>query len=101
LPDFQVAVSAEYDTLGCSIREVTVTGTHQGEYCGMVGSGNPVRFEVAVFFIFGTGKDAAKLLVERIYFDNETVLRQMRGEENAPCGIGLANLAGHSASAGD
>jgi hypothetical protein len=28
LPDFQVTVSAEYDTLGCSIREVTLTGTH-------------------------------------------------------------------------
>jgi hypothetical protein len=65
----------------------------------MAASGNPIRFEVAVFFIFGTGKDAGKLLAERIYFDNETVLRQIRGEENAPTGIGLLNLARHSASA--
>ena len=69
-------------------------------YCGLAGSGKPIRFELAVFFIFGTGQDAAKLLAERIYFDNETVLRQMRGEENAP-GIGLANLAGRSASTGN
>jgi hypothetical protein len=64
----------------------------------MAASGNPIRFEVAVFFIFGTGKDAGKLLAERIYFDNETVLRQIRGEEAAPTGIGLL-LARHSASA--
>jgi steroid delta-isomerase-like uncharacterized protein len=93
LPDFQVRVSAEYDTPSCSIREVTCTGTHQGEYCGVPASGNPVRFEVAVFFIFGTGRDAEKLVAERIYFDNETVLRQMRGEQNAPSGIGLADIA--------
>src|SRR5215472_15385821 len=48
LPDFQVEVSSEYDIPGCSIREVTCTGTHQGEYCGLPGSGRRVRFEVAV-----------------------------------------------------
>jgi hypothetical protein len=31
-----------------------------------------------------------KLVAERIYFDNEILLRQMRGEADAPTGLGLA-----------
>ena len=86
LPDFQVVPTDEYDVPGCSVREVTVTGTHRSEYCGLKASGCPVRFEVAVFFIFDQD---GKLVAERIYFDNETVLQQMRGEKDAPSGIGL------------
>lgn len=92
-PDFQIVVTGEYDTPGCSIREVTITGTHQGEYGGVPGSGNPVRFELAAFYLFGAGGDADKLVSERIYFDNEVLLRQIRGEENAPTGIGLADVS--------
>ncbi len=89
LPDFQVVPTDEYDVPGCSVREVTVTGTHRSEYCGLKASGCPVRFEVAVFFIFDTDKEVGRLLAERIYFDNETVLQQMRGEKDAPSGVGL------------
>lgn len=90
VPDFFITVTGEYDTPGCSIREVTITGTHQGEYCGVQPTGQPISFELAAFYIFGTGDQAGKLLAERIYFDNETVLRQMRGEADAPTGVGLA-----------
>jgi predicted ester cyclase len=79
-PDFEVTVWAEYDVPGCSIREVTISGTHRGEYSGMAATGRPVRFQLAAFFLFGTAEHAGKLLAERIYFDNETVLRQLRGE---------------------
>lgn len=89
IPDFQVTVNAEYDSPGASVREVTIDGTHRGEYCGELPSGRPVSFELAAFYIFRP-EEPGKLLAERIYFDNETVLRQMRGEENAPAGIGLA-----------
>lgn len=89
VPDFHITVTGEYDSPGCSIREVTITGTHKGEYCGLPGSGNKVSFELAAFYIFGDGDEAGKLLAERIYFDNETVLKQMRGEVNAPVGVGL------------
>jgi predicted ester cyclase len=91
VPDFFITVTAEYDTPGCSIREVTITGTHQGEYCGVQPTGKPISFELAAFYIFGTGDTAGKLIAERIYFDNETVLRQMRGEADAPKGVGLAD----------
>lgn len=99
LPDFHITVTAEYDTSGCSIREATIAGTHQGEYCGVPASGKYVRIEVAGFFLFGTGEDAHKLVAERLYFDNGMVLRQMRGETDAPTGIGLAELVPEIASA--
>jgi steroid delta-isomerase-like uncharacterized protein len=93
VPDFQILVTGEYDIEGCSIREVTITGTHQGEYCGVPAKGKPVRIELAAFYLFGRGEAAGKLMAERIYFDNELMLRQMRGEVDAPIGIGLATLS--------
>lgn len=101
LPDFQIKITSQFDTPGCSILELTLAGTHQGEYCGVRASGKPVCFEVAIFYLFGTGSDADKLVAERVYWDNEMLLRQMRGEENAPTGIGLANISGQSAAAGN
>ena len=92
-PDFQITVTGEYDTPGCSIREVTISGTHLGEYGGIAGSGNSFVFEIACFFIFGTGENAGKVLAERIYFDNEILLRQLRGEKGMPTKIGLAEMS--------
>jgi hypothetical protein len=45
---------------------------------------------MSVFYLFGTDEDADKLIAERIYFDNELVLRQMRGDADVPTSIGLA-----------
>ena len=92
-PDFQITVTGEYDVPGCSIREVTISGIHAGEYCGIAGSGNSFVFEIACFFIFGTGSNAGKLLAERIYFDNEILLRQLRGETGMSTKIGLAEIS--------
>jgi steroid delta-isomerase-like uncharacterized protein len=89
-PDFLIDVTAEYDTPGCSIREVTITGTHLGTYFGVPLSGRRIQIELAGFFIFGAGENADKLLSERAYFDNEILLRQIRGERSGPIGIGLA-----------
>jgi len=87
-PDFQIIVTGEYDTPGCSIREVTLKGTHKGEYAGIPASNNPMTIEVAAFFVFGEGDEKGKLIAERVYFDNELLIRQCRGE--APAIIGLA-----------
>ena len=91
-PDFQIDVTGEYDTPGCSIREVTISGTHRGEYCGLPGSGNPICLEIACFFIFDTNSNPGKLVAERVYFDNESLLRQLRGETSVPTKIGLAEM---------
>ena len=92
-PDFTIIVTGEYDTPGCSVREVTIAGTHLGEYCGIPASSNPIALEIACFFIFGKGADAGKLLAERVYFDNELLLRQCRGETELPTKIGLAEIS--------
>jgi hypothetical protein len=82
-PDFKIQVWGEYDTPGCSVREITISGTHTGDWCGVSGTGRYARFQLAAFFLFGSGEQAGKLLAERIYFDNETVMRQIRGEMEA------------------
>ena len=74
-PDFRIDVWGEYDLPGCSVREVTISGTHRGDWCGIAGTGRQVKFHLLGLFLFGKGKDSGKLLAERIYFDNETVLK--------------------------
>jgi len=99
-PDFQVTVTGEYDTPGCSIREATIKGTHLGEYGGVPASGNRVTIELAAFFLFASGENAGKLVCERVYFDNQLVMRQIRGDADAPNGIGLAEFSQSTASSG-
>ena len=95
-PDFIIIVTGEYDTPGCSIREVTIEGTHKGEYAGIPGSNNPIAIEVAAFFVFGKGDEKGKLIAERVYFDNDLLIRQCRGE--TPVKIGLAEMPLESVS---
>jgi predicted ester cyclase len=52
-PDFKANVWGEYDSPGCSVREITVEGTHKGEWCGVAGTGRRVKFHVAVLYLFG------------------------------------------------
>jgi hypothetical protein len=92
LPDFTILITGEYDTPGCSIREVTIAGTHLGEYGGIPASNNHIALEVACFFIFDP-KNPGKLLAERVYFDNESLLRQCRGETSIPTKIGLVEMS--------
>jgi steroid delta-isomerase-like uncharacterized protein len=92
-PDFQITVAGEYDTPGCSIREVIINGTHLGEYGGVPASGNRVAFELAGFFLFGAGENAGKIVCERAYFDNEILMRQIRGEADAAAVISLAGIS--------
>lgn len=81
------------------IGEVTLSGTHKGEYCGIPASGRTVTIELAAFFEFGDGEQAGKIVCERIYWDNETVLAQIRGDADAPTGVGLAGpVAPHDES---
>ncbi len=76
LPDMKVRVTASIDVPGCSVREIVITGTHLGIYHGFKPSGRSVQFGCACFFLFD---EETRLHTLRCYFDNETVLRQMRG----------------------
>lgn len=97
-PDIHFDVTADYDVPGCSIRECTATGTHEGEYCGLAPTGRRATVELVVLFLF-EDENPGKLVAERVYFDNETLLGQLRGEADAPTGVGLAGRARPAASA--
>ena len=86
LPDVQIRIVSQTDALGCSVREIVVTGTHGGEYLGIPPSERQVRVEMACFFLFD---DAGELETERVYFDNASLMAQMRGESKAARGVGL------------
>lgn len=77
-PDFQITVHTEQDVPGVSIREAQITGTHHGEYCGIQATGRRVSVALMGFFLFN--KTTGHLNAERIYFDNNTILAQLRGE---------------------
>jgi hypothetical protein len=88
LPDLDVTVTHEYDVPGCSIRELTATGTHSFEFAGVPASKNFVSFEVCALYIFDE-EEPGKLLAERAYWDNDSLIRQMNGE-SVP-GLGLVD----------
>lgn len=76
MPDLHIDVKSEYDVPGCSIREVVITGTHTGEFVGVKPVGNALRFEMAAFYTFDA--ESGKLISERIYYDQASVLQQMQ-----------------------
>lgn len=76
LPDLRIEVKSEYDVPACSIREVVVTGTHLGEFAGVKPLGKAIRIEMAAFYTFDAA--SAKLIAEKIYYDQAGVLEQMR-----------------------
>jgi steroid delta-isomerase-like uncharacterized protein len=77
-PDFQIAVHTEQDVPGVSIREVQITGTHKGEYCGIEATGRRMSVPLMALFLFD--RATGHLNAERIYFDNNTILAQLKGE---------------------
>lgn len=89
LPDIHIVMTHEYDVPGCCVREGYVTGTHSAEFAGVPASGNPVSFPFAAMYLFGD--DPTRLLAERAYWDNDGLIRQMRGEEKAADATPWAN----------
>jgi predicted ester cyclase len=57
------------------IVEFWLLGTHKGKLGNMEPTGRSFRCQMTAFFIF----EGADLVCERVYFDNATILRQLRG----------------------
>ena len=53
------------------------------DWCGVAGTGRRVKFHVAVLYLFDEDDTSGKLSAERIYFDNETVMKQINGDAEA------------------
>jgi steroid delta-isomerase-like uncharacterized protein len=81
LPDLKIEVLSEYDVPGCSIREVVISGTHKGEFAGVKPLGNAIRIDMAAFYTFDAA--SAKLISEKIYYDQASVLEQMQGRQGS------------------
>lgn len=76
LPDLKIKICHAADVPGYSVREVVIAGTHLGNYQGLEATGQHVSFSCAFMFEFDS---CGRLKTERLYFDNETLLRQMHG----------------------
>jgi steroid delta-isomerase-like uncharacterized protein len=81
LPDMHIKITHKYDVPGCCVREGVVTGTHSAEFAGVPASGNFVSFPFCGLYIFG--EDPTRLLAERAYWDNDGLIKQLKGEEPA------------------
>lgn len=88
LPDLKIEVTHEYDTIGCCLREMTATGTHSLEFAGVEPTGKTLTWEAIALYIFDED-EPGKLVGERAYWDNDALIKQMKGEE-APPMLGLA-----------
>lgn len=86
LPDLTWTVTHEYDVPGCSIREGTASGTHSFEFAGVPASGNFVSFEVCALYIFDE-QEPDKLIAERAYWDNDALIKQLKGEQAPSLGL--------------
>ena len=74
LPDLHIDVHRRHITDECVILEVTMSGTHEGRWRGLPGTGRKIEFAVCSIFEFD---DNDKIAGERIYYDRATVLRQL------------------------
>jgi hypothetical protein len=74
-----IVVHTEVDVPGISVREAQITGKHLGkDYCGVPASG--ATMTVAMIGVFVFDKATGELKAERLYFDNDTIVAQLRGE---------------------
>ena len=55
------------------VRELELTGTHLGSFRGLPPTGRSFRCRMAAVFVF----EEDRLVCERVYFDQNTILRQL------------------------
>ena len=85
LPDLHIDVHRRHVADESVILEVTMSGTHTGEWRGLPGTGYELSFPVCSIYEFD---DQDKIAGERIYYDRATVLRQLGIFHDPERGIG-------------
>lgn len=72
--DFRIEIEHRYAAGGTVILEVTISGTHTGDWRGLPATGRKVSFPLCGIFTFDS---ADRILGEKIYYDRAGVLRQL------------------------
>lgn len=85
LPDFHIDIHQRHVTDDHVILETSISGTHQGTWRGLPGTGREVKFDACAVFAFD---DQNKLAGERLYYDRATLLRQLGVFHEPERGIG-------------
>ena len=85
LPDFHIDIHQRHVTDDHVILETSISGTHQGTWRGLPGTGREVKFDACAVFAFD---DQNKLAGERLYYDRATLLRQLGIFHEPERGIG-------------
>lgn len=71
----KIAVGRRFSSAPADSAGLTA-GTHLGPYLDVPASGNSITFELAAFYLFN--EDGTKLIAERIYYDQASVMAQMQ-----------------------
>ncbi len=74
LPDLHIEVVRHHVTSDAVVVEVMISGTHQGAWRGLPGTGRAVAFPLCGTYTFDAD---GRLSGERIYYDRAGVLRQL------------------------
>jgi steroid delta-isomerase-like uncharacterized protein len=74
LPDLYIDVKRRHVSAEAIILEVIISGTHQGAWRGLPGTGRRVEFPLCGIFTFD---ERDRLQGEKIYYDRASVLRQI------------------------
>ena len=67
---------------GAVVAEFDLLGTHLGELAGLAATGRTFRCRMCAVFLFPEGSD--RIIGERVYFDQGTILRQLVGAPAGP-----------------
>jgi steroid delta-isomerase-like uncharacterized protein len=72
-PDQRNSVIALHHADDAVLMEFDLTGTHLGDFRGLPATGRPFRSRMLAVFLF----EEDRLVCERVYFDQNTILRQL------------------------
>jgi steroid delta-isomerase-like uncharacterized protein len=89
LPDLEIAVERQHLTDDAIVVEVTIRGTHLGEWRGLPATGRKIEIPLCGVYTFDEND---RLAGEKIYYDRATVLRQMGIFHEPQTALGMLSI---------